>query len=118
MMTIHPRQDPRWAGLVIGPLIVLLGIVLLLDQTGLLGWHPSWSIWPFLLIGLGLSRLAMDGRPGGGWLVAVGAWLLLDEMRILRVRDSWPLLLVAFGVHHIWKALRLPRTRRPQGQSS
>ena len=100
---------PRAAGIVMGLTIALLGVVLLLDQTGLLGWHPSWSIWPFLLIGIGLAQAATprsDGSRGGLRLVVIGAWLLLNELRVLRFRDSWPLLLVALGVVQIWEALR------------
>jgi hypothetical protein len=107
--------NPRAAGIVMGMTVAGLGVLLLLDQTGLLGTHPRWSIWPFLLIAIGLARFATprsDGSRQGLWLVVTGAWLLLNELRVLRFRDSWPLLLVAFGVLHIWKALR-PNVRRP-----
>ena len=103
-------------------MIVGLGIILLVDQTGLLGWQPSWSIWPLLIIGLGVARFAAprpDGSRDGGWLIFIGLWLLLNEMRVLRFRDSWPLILVALGVHTMWKALVRPtRARRSHaGQS-
>jgi len=107
---------PRAAGIIMGLTIAGLGVLLLLDQTGLLGWHPSWSIWPFLLIAIGLARYSSprsDGSREGLWLVIIGGWLLLNELRVLRFRDSWPLLLVAFGVVHIWKALRPARVGRP-----
>ena len=103
---------PRAAGIIMGLTIAGLGVLLLLDQTGLLGWHPSWSIWPFLLIAMGFSRYATpraDGSREGLWLVIIGAWLLLNNLHVLRFRDSWPLLLVALGVVHIWKALRPAR---------
>jgi len=54
----------------------------------------------------------------GGWLIFIGGWLLLNEMRVLRFRDSWPLVLVALGVHTIWKAVvrrtppNAPQTRQ------
>ena len=35
-----------------------------------------------------------------------------DHLRVLRFRDSWPLLLVALGVVQIWEALRPRRTRQ------
>ena len=113
---------PRAAGIGIGLTIAGLGILLLFDQTGLLGWHPRWSVWPFLLIVFGIARFAAprpDGsRNAGGWLIVVSVWLLLNEMRVLRYRDSGPLILVALGAHHIWKALRPGRTPGSQaGQS-
>ena len=121
-MTCHDRGEPGWGGVFVGLMIVGLGIIVLVDQTGLLGWQPSWSIWPVLIIGLGLARFAAprpDGSRDGGWLIFIGVWLLLNEMRVLRFRDSWPLILVAFGVHTMWKALVQPnRTNRSQtGQS-
>ena len=121
-MTVHDRRDPRWTGVVIGLMIVGLGIILLFDQTGLFGWQPSWSVWPFLIIGFGLARFAAprpDGSRDGGWLIFVGVWLLLNETQVLRFRDSWPLILVALGAHTMWKALVRPsRAGRSQaGQS-
>jgi hypothetical protein len=108
MSTLDGRNH-RAAGIVMGLTIAGLGILLLLDQAGLPGWHPSWSIWPFLLIGFGCLRFATprhDGSRDGGWLIIFGVWLLLNEMRVLRFADTWPLILVALGVHTMWKALR------------
>jgi hypothetical protein len=122
-MTTLDGRAPEWAGIAIGLMIVGLGIVLFIDQAGFFGWQPSWSVWPFLIIGAGLARFASpraDGSRGGGWLIFFGVWLLLNEMRVLRFRDSWPLILVAIGVHTMWKALVRPaRPSRPRaGQPS
>jgi hypothetical protein len=122
-MEYHDRPNPGWAGVVIGLTIVGLGVVLFLDQTGLFGWRMSWSLWPFLIIGLGLARFSTprpDGTREGGWLIFIGTWLLLNEMRVLRFRDSWPLVLVALGVHTIWKAVmrRTPPSASQTGQGS
>ena len=116
-MTYHDRPNPGWAGVVIGLTIAGLGVVLFIDQTGLFGWQPTWSLWPLLIIGMGLARFSTprrDGSRDGGMLIAIGVWLLLNEMRILRFRDSWPLLLVAIGVHTMWKAVS---RRMPPGAS-
>lgn len=122
-MTYHDKPNPGWPGVVIGLMIVGLGVILFLDQTGLLGWRPSWSLWPFFIIGLGLVRFVQprrDGSRDGGWLMFIGVWLLLNEMRILRYRDSWPLFLVAIGVHTMWKAVvrRTPPNTSQTGQGS
>ena len=120
-MSSLEEPTSRVAGIGIGLTIAGLGILLLLDQTGLLGWHQEWSVWPFLLIVFGLARFAAprpDGSRDGSWLIVIGVWFLLNEIRVLRFRDSWPLILVAFGVHHIWKALRPGRAAAsPAGQS-
>ena len=120
-MSFHDRPNPGWAGVVIGLMIAGLGAVLFLDQTGLFGWRMSYSLWPFLIIGLGLARFSTprpDGTHEGGWLIFIGTWLLLNEMRVLRFRESWPLILVALGVHTMWKAVmrrtppNAPQTRQ------
>jgi hypothetical protein len=46
-----------------------------------------------------------DGGGGGGWWVFFGVWMLLNETRLWRFHDSWPLLLVAIGINVIWKEL-------------
>jgi hypothetical protein len=121
-MTFLDGRAPEWTGILVGLTIVGFGLILLFDQTGLFGWQPSWSVWPFLIIGAGLARFATprpDGSREGSWLIFIGVWLLLNEMRVLRFRDSWPLILVALGVHTMWKALRPGRSRRSRaGQTS
>ena len=120
--TYHDRPNPGWAGVVIGLMIVGLGVLLLIDQTGMFGWRPSWNLWPFLIIGAGLARFSTvkpDGTRDGGWMIAIGVWLLFNELRILRFRDSWPLLLVGIGVHTMWKAIvRRPPPNVSQGNRS
>ena len=115
-MTFHERPRPGWTGIVIGLMIIVLGVVLFFDQTGLLGWRPTWSFWPFLIIVMGLARFAQPRRDGtreGGWLIFIGVWLLLNEMRVLRYRESWPLFLVAIGLHTMWKAIAKPTRPGP-----
>ena len=105
------RDRPGPAGVIIGLVIIALGIMLFLDQTGVLGWRPAWSFWPVLIIAMGLARFSQprpDGTRDGGWLMFIGGWLLLNEMHVLRYRDSWPLFLVALGLHTIWKAIVRP----------
>jgi len=122
-MAYHDRPNPGWPGVVVGLMIVGLCIVLLLDQTGVLGWRGGWNLWPMIVIGLGLARFLQprsNGPREGGWLMFIGVWLLLNEMNVLRYRDSWPLFLVAAGVHTMWKAFaRRNRTGSSQmGQGS
>jgi hypothetical protein len=120
-MAFFDGRAPEWTGILIGRTIVGFGLILLFDQTGVFGWQPSWSVWPFLIIGAGLARFVSprpDGSREGGWLVAIGVWLLLNEMRVLRFRDSWPLILVALGVHTMWKAVRPAQARRSRAEQS
>jgi hypothetical protein len=108
------QSNPGWEGVFIGTMIVGLGLILLVD--------PSRSIWPFLIISLGFARFMAsrpDGSRDGGWLMFIGVWLLPNEMRVLRLRDSWPLILVALGLHTMWKALVRPnRASRTKAEQS
>ena len=94
-----------------GAVVMLIGLLLLLDRTGVVRWAGWWSIAPLALICGGLAKL-LTRRPGGrcegGWLVVIGAWLLLNQLDVLRYRQSWPLLIVALGTSIIWNAFMPP----------
>jgi hypothetical protein len=107
-MAYHDRPNPGWGGVVIGLMIIGVGLALFIDQIGVFDW--SLSFWPFLMIALGLARFVQpkpDGTREGGWLMFIGAWLLLNQMHLFGVsyRDTWPLFLVAIGVSTMWKAV-------------
>ena len=119
--------------MVIGLATMGLGLALLLGQFG--GLVVASRLWPLLLIALGIGKLltppvaacdpdrALLGKHGalvrghrarrGGWLIVGGVWLLLDQLRIVRAGDSWPLLLVVLGLAMVWKAT----AAREQGQA-
>jgi hypothetical protein len=115
MLRDMPRaSDP--GRLTIGILIVALGIALLLDRAGVIDAFGRTTFWPFVLIGVGLVKLANRPEHGpshGGWWVFFGVWLLLNEMRVLRFRDSWPLFLVAIGISIVWNQIVPHRARPP-----
>ena len=114
-MSDQPRPTANIGGTLVGLTMMAIGVVLLLDQTGVvagLGWR---HIWPVVLIGLGLVRLAFpreDGHRDGGWMVLIGALLLMDQLRVLRFRESWPLFIVGIGISMVWN--ELARRRRPR----
>jgi hypothetical protein len=93
----HARPDP--GRLVAGVAIVVLGIVLLLDRTGVIEWGTRSGWWPLLAILFGVTRLATGGRGvySGALFVTIGVWGLLNELGMLRYEESWPLLLVMLG---------------------
>jgi predicted membrane protein len=88
---------------VIGVCLVLVGVVLALDQLGLLYANHLLRFWPVILIVLGLVML--QRREGQSALralvlIVVGGWLLLNTLGLVSL-DLWeffvPLLLVFFG---------------------
>ena len=96
-------------GMTIGLLIMLIGVGLLLDRVGVVDALDYVTFWPVVLITLGLVKLSHrrpDGRREGGWWVVFGTWLLLNQLHVLRLREYWPLVLVAIGISMVWKETR------------
>jgi hypothetical protein len=111
---LEKRRRNR-GGIVLGVWLILLGVVLVLHTTGIAPWPHGglwWlTIWALILITLGISRLlapTVRRRDSFGFLF-VGSWLLLNQLHVLRYRDSWPIVLVGIGIGLVWSAL----ARRP-----
>lgn len=95
------RQSTR--GLFIALFIIGLGVVLLLDQQGVIS--ANWDlVWPAALIFFGLENIFCRGcRTAWGWVLLVaGAALLVSDLGFLRlhigINDVWAVLLIALGV--------------------
>jgi predicted membrane protein len=94
------RNPPKF---VIGVFLVLMGVVLALDQLGLVQANHLLRFWPAALIILGLVMLQRRERQGalrGLVLIVVGGWLLLNTLGLVSLDlwgFIWPLLLVFFG---------------------
>jgi hypothetical protein len=95
-----------------GALIVAAGVVLLLDQQGLINADRVLSyFWPIVMIGAG-SAMVIDchGRGGrglfGGILLASGVLLVLENLGVAHVHFNtvWPLVVIAIGVLMILQA--------------
>jgi hypothetical protein len=86
---------------VIGLMLIFIGAVLMLDRAGLVTWMGRWTLWPVILLGIGLSRFLDSPRPGprqGLFFLAAGVWLLIAEAGWISMWDSWPILIIAFGL--------------------
>src|SRR4029079_12048156 len=59
-------------------------------------------LWPMFLVIIGFAKVltpSEEGRSGGGaWMIFLGVLFLLHTYDIFRLRDSWPLFIVAGGV--------------------
>jgi predicted membrane protein len=87
----------------IGVCLVLMGVVLALDQLGLLQGYRLMRFWPAALVIIGLVMLqrgCRQTRLRALLLIVVGGWLLLNTLGLVSL-DIWeffvPLLLVFFG---------------------
>lgn len=100
--------------------LIGLGVLFLIGNSGLFHGFPVHRLIPFLLIGVGVwifvrkmtemgGGLADDGTPayrlrlfraarGSVWIVLVGVLFLLDTFNILSWGRSWPLFIIVAGI--------------------
>ncbi len=100
--------------------LIVLGLFLLVGNTGLFHILPGRLFGPLLVIGVGVwifvhkmtttgPGMENDGTPlyhwrlmralsGAAWVLLVGVIWLLDALRILRWSTSWPVFLIAGGI--------------------
>lgn len=94
-----------------GLLLVAGGAFLFLVQRDVLEVRAVWLYWPVVLIVIGLVKL-VSPRPGremaSGLLeLLAGLWFLACNFKWqgITYRETWPLLLVFFGLSEVLKAL-------------
>jgi predicted membrane protein len=109
------------SGIFFGAIVVAVGCLLLLDNLGIVRFHDIWQYWPVLMVAWGVSRI-VDSRTPSGWIwggivALIGAFLLLDTLDIIVFNFAvvWPLLLIAFGVSVLIRAIE--RNRLQPGAS-
>lgn len=93
--------DSRKGNLVVGAMLVLTGVAILLDRTGVLQWPAGLTLWPLIIGGIGLARFigTPEGAPRQGLLfMAAAAWLGLGEVGWLSMEDSWPIAVIVLGL--------------------
>jgi hypothetical protein len=89
---------------------------MLADRVQWGGIHWNVPLWPFILITLGVAKLQnrqIDARGrsrlnrGGGWLMFIGAWGLINEYHLFgaRFHNSWPLLIIGAGAMVVCQAV-------------
>lgn len=99
------------SGMLMGGVIVAIGLLLLLDNMGIVRIHNVWRFWPAILIAYGVSRVlscnTISGWAWGGTIALIGALLLLDTFDIVFFDFNliWPILLIAFGASILLRAV-------------
>lgn len=107
--------------LFLGMLLIGIGLLFLADNFYYLDIGPIWRYWPFILVLIGVQHLFTsrdrDGIGSGVWFIFIGLWLFVSLNHVwgLGFGDSWPFLIIAWGVSTIWKSL-LPRRTKGQQQ--
>jgi len=103
--------------LMIGAAIMVLGVVSLLVRLNIL-WPPVFALYvPIVLIVFGMIRIVWPSRPGrqigGMWIALAGGLLLFDRLDIMKLKESWPVVVIMAGLTLVFKALGwLPDRRR------
>ncbi len=102
--------------IVLGLCIVLFGAALTVDNLGLMDAGRILRFWPLAIVGLGLVKTlqgqSTSARVFGVFLVLVGLALLGDVFDVLDVWAWWPVVLIAFGLLIITRALGGSRSPR------
>jgi predicted membrane protein len=104
--------------LVLGVAIIVAGLVLTLDNLGLIEAHTVFKLWPLVLVAMGIAKLRQEGSGGGmgGWfLVLGGTFLLLFTFARGHLAEALaPMLVVAVGILIVTKALKQNRGVPPE----
>jgi hypothetical protein len=100
---VHPDR------LMIGAAVMVLGVVSLLVRLKVL-WHWTLGVYfPLFLVVFGVTRIAWPSRPGrevgSMWIALAGGLLLFDRLDIMKMGESWPLVVVMAGLTLVFKAL-------------
>ena len=108
---------------VIGGVLVALGLLLLLDNSGLLPLNLGWGFiadwWPLLLVGWGLYGLVAGGLRFRSWaviLLLLGVLFQLSELGFWDWSNwarLWPALLVLAGLYLLLRRRGRRERRRP-----
>jgi predicted membrane protein len=102
----------RDRGPVIGGVVfIVVGLVLMLEKMGIVPHGFGLHFWPCIFIVIGILKIAYaGGRPTGAALIAVGIFLQLHELGIIRMSfwDLWPVFIIIAGGAMLWQALAGP----------
>jgi hypothetical protein len=99
-----------------GAILIVIGLIFL---SGNLLDSPEWHLgrlWPVIMIVIGGGKILFPeggSRVNGLPLVLVGSIFLAHNYRVISLRDSWPLFIVAAGISVLASAW----AGRPSGQT-
>jgi predicted membrane protein len=106
------RHHSGFGGVLIGTIIAAVGVLLLLENLGVVYIEDVWRFWPVILIVLGVSRaasaMAMGGRIWGGTIAFMGVLFLLHNLNIIQGsvwHFFWPIILIFIGIGMLARSL-------------
>ena len=88
-----------------GLILIILGVLIILDNTGMYGFDKS---WPILLIAISVGTLIQRTKDMGGWFIGVAGLMFLlvnnwgYDLHVI-AKYLLPVLLILFGVNVLIK---------------
>jgi hypothetical protein len=112
------RAQPK-GRLALGVALIAIGLVLTLDQAGILNTQGLGRWWPLFLIGIGYVKFRQPPEDGQR---ALGAALLFlggvfQFLSILAMGSAWPLIMIGVGVFLLWRSTEPTRPPVPPADS-
>jgi hypothetical protein len=104
----------------LGLVLIGLGLVLTLEQAGILNLEGIGRFWPLLLIGVGYVKVRQpmeDGQRALGMALLAGGGLF-QVISVLSWARAWPLALVFAGGLILWQTVQRPAAPPPVPPSS
>ncbi len=113
----QPRHTNIAKRLAFGIILIIVGVVFLLKNSGVLSEETANVIisWPMLLIAIGVVGLFGSGKLGNIVLIVIGGYFL--ALNHLNVSENfshmfWPVLLIVMGVILVFKARFFSQSHR------
>ncbi len=96
--------------LVAGIILISIGFLFILQNFDLIYIGSIWQHWPLVFAVIGIVKVfTMENRKQFGeaiWWIFLGAWLYVSIRNVygLTFSDTWPAMVIAWGVSIIWKS--------------
>ena len=93
-----------------GLILMALGAAMLMQNMELIDIGSVWSYWPLGFVVVGLVTIANASHRKqvgeGAWWIFFGLWLYVSLRHVwgLGFGETWPALIVAWGVSLIWNS--------------
>ena len=84
-----------------GLIVIAIGLIFLAMNYDLMPAQDIGRLWPVILIVIGVGQMLFpdaEGRLGGLPLLFVGGIFLAHNYDVMRLKQSWPLFIVAGGI--------------------
>ena len=112
----HTHNNSRGAA-VVGIVLISAGLLLMMQKFQMIDVGSVWSQWPLIFVIIGAVKLSqMENKKDLGegiWWIFIGTWLYVSIRHLfgLSFSETWPALIIAWGVSMIWKSFN-PHTHR------